>query len=101
SIHNHNSSTVKLLMLLNVQRQTASIRGTRYRKAACRGLARCASLPTMRAPNYYAHPGFERAGLRRREPDWIRERILDPVSVFIPVWRNQNLVIELDDSEPR
>jgi len=55
----------------------------------------------MRAPNYYAHPGFERAGLRRREPDWIRERVLDPTSVFIPVWRNQNLVIELTDSEPR
>src|SRR5438046_5544099 len=55
----------------------------------------------MRAPNYSAHPGFERAGLRRREPDWIRERVLDPASVFIPVWRNQNLVIELDDSEPR
>jgi NAD+ diphosphatase len=45
--------------------------------------------------------GFRRAGLRRREPDWIRERVLDPASVFIPVWRNQNLVIELDGSEPR
>src|SRR5437660_12655296 len=55
----------------------------------------------MRAPNYYAHPGFERAGLRRREPDWIRERVLDPASVFIPVWRNQNLVIEVEESEPR
>jgi len=55
----------------------------------------------MRAPNYYAHPGFERAGLRRREPDWIRERVLDPASVFIPVWRTQNLVIELEGNEPR
>ena len=55
----------------------------------------------MRAPNYYAHPGFERAGLRRREPDWIRERVLDPASVFIPVWRTQNLVIEIAESEPR
>ena len=55
----------------------------------------------MRAPNYYAHPGFERAGLRRREPDWIRERILDPASVFIPVWRTQNLIIEIAESEPR
>src|SRR5258707_15418331 len=71
------------------------------RNAGCRRRARRASLPAMRAPNYYAHPGFERAGLRRREPDWIRERVLDPASVFIPVWRNQNLVIELDDSEPR
>jgi NAD+ diphosphatase len=55
----------------------------------------------MRAPNYYAHPGFERAGLRRRETDWIRERVLDLSSVFIPVWRTQNLVIELKGGEPR
>ena len=55
----------------------------------------------MRSPNYYAAPGFERAGLRRREPDWIRERVLDPASVFIPVWRTQNLVIEIAESEPR
>ena len=55
----------------------------------------------MRAPNYYAHPGFERAGLRRRETDWIRQRVLDPESVFVPVWRTQNLVIEIAESEPR
>ncbi len=55
----------------------------------------------MRTPNYYAHPGFERAGLRRREPDWIRARVLDPASVFIPVWRSQNLVIEVEGGEPR
>jgi NAD+ diphosphatase len=55
----------------------------------------------MRAPNYYAHPGFERAGLRRREPDCIRERVADPASVFVPVWRSHNLVIELADGEPR
>jgi NAD+ diphosphatase len=55
----------------------------------------------MRAPNYYTSPGFERAGLRRREPDWIRARVLDPASVFVPVWRNQNLVIEAESGEPR
>jgi NAD+ diphosphatase len=55
----------------------------------------------MRAPNYYAHPGFERAGLRRRDTDWIRQRVLDPQSVFVPVWRTQNLVIEIAESEPR
>jgi len=54
----------------------------------------------MRPPNYYAHPGFERAGLRRREPDWIRARVLDPASVFVPVWRSQNLVIEVEGGEP-
>jgi NAD+ diphosphatase len=55
----------------------------------------------MRAPNFYSHPGFERAGLRRRETAWIVERIADPGSLFLPVWRNQNLVIELDGGEPR
>jgi NAD+ diphosphatase len=55
----------------------------------------------MRTPNYYAAPGFERAGLRRREPEWIRERARDPASVFVPVWRSQNLVIEIAGGEPR
>src|SRR5580700_9590849 len=60
----------------------------------------CHSAP-MRAPNFYAHPGFERAGLRRRDTGWILERIADPASLFVPVWRNQNLVVELDGDEPR
>ena len=55
----------------------------------------------MRTPNFYSHPGFERAGLRRRDTPWILERIADPGSLFVPVWRNQNLVIELDGGEPR
>ena len=55
----------------------------------------------MRAPNFYAHPGFERAGLRRRDTGWILERITDPASLFVPVWRNQNLIVELDGTEPR
>jgi NAD+ diphosphatase len=55
----------------------------------------------MRSPNYYAHPGFERAGLRRREPEWIRARLVDPASVFLPVWRSRNLVVEIGGAEPR
>ncbi len=55
----------------------------------------------MRAPNFYSHPGFERAGLRRRDTAWIVERIADPGSLFVPVWRNQNMVIELQSGEPR
>ena len=55
----------------------------------------------MRSPNYYTAPGFERAGLRRREPDWIRARVLDGASVFVPVWRTHNLVIEAEGGEPR
>ncbi len=55
----------------------------------------------MRPPNYYAAPGFERAGLKRRDPEWIRARVRDPASVFVPVWRSQSLVIEMEGGEPR
>jgi NAD+ diphosphatase len=55
----------------------------------------------MRAPNFYSHPGFERAGLRRRDTAWIVERVADPGSLFVPVWRNQNLVVEVERSELR
>ncbi|MGH7046375.1 MAG: NAD(+) diphosphatase [Stellaceae bacterium] len=55
----------------------------------------------MRAHNYYAAPGFERAGLRRRDSAWILERLADPASLFVPVWRNQNLVVEIGGGEPR
>jgi len=52
-------------------------------------------------PNYYAAPGFERAGLRRRDMGWVAERVGDPASVFVPVWRSQNLVLEIAGAEPR
>ena len=55
----------------------------------------------MRAHNYYAAPGFERAGLRRRDAGWILERFADPASRFVPVWRSQNLVVEIEGGEPR
>jgi NAD+ diphosphatase len=55
----------------------------------------------MRLPNYYAAPGFERAGLRRRDTEWIRAALSDAAAQFVPVWRNQNLVLDLDGAEPR
>jgi NAD+ diphosphatase len=55
----------------------------------------------MRLPNYYTAPGFERAGLRRRDSDWIRAAIIDAASQFVPVWRSQSLVVELADVQPR
>ncbi|HTZ35460.1 MAG TPA: NUDIX domain-containing protein, partial [Stellaceae bacterium] len=55
----------------------------------------------MRPPNYYAAPGFERAGLRRRDGEWIRSRVADAGSQFVPVWRSQNLVIDIAGGEPR
>ncbi|HZT88544.1 MAG TPA: NAD(+) diphosphatase [Stellaceae bacterium] len=51
--------------------------------------------------NFYASASLERAGLRRRDSAWIRERAADPGSVFVPVWRTQNLVLEIEGGEPR
>jgi NAD+ diphosphatase len=55
----------------------------------------------MRLPNYYTAPGFERAGLKRRDMEWIRAAMADAAAQFVPVWRSQNLVIEIADAEPR
>jgi NAD+ diphosphatase len=55
----------------------------------------------MRPANYYAAPGFERAGLRRRDSAWVRAAVADAASQFVPVWRNHNLVVDLAEAEPR
>lgn len=55
----------------------------------------------MRLPNYYAAPGFERAGLRRRDMDWIRAAFGHAEAQFVPVWRSQNLVLDLAGADPR
>jgi NAD+ diphosphatase len=55
----------------------------------------------MPLPNYYTAPGFERAGLRRRDTEWIRARVVDAASQFVPVWRSHNLVVEIEGGEPR
>ncbi len=55
----------------------------------------------MRSANFYAAPGFERAGERRRDPKWIREALALPSSHFILLWRNQNLVFEFEGTGPR
>jgi NAD+ diphosphatase len=54
----------------------------------------------MNLPNYYAAPGFERAGLRRRDADWLRAQAIDSRAQFVPVWRNQNLVLDIAGAEP-
>ena len=55
----------------------------------------------MRPSNYYAAPGFERAGLRRRDSEWLRNAAVAAGSQFVPVWRSQNLVVDLADAAPR
>jgi NAD+ diphosphatase len=52
----------------------------------------------MRPPNFYAAAGLDRAGHRRKDAGWIGERLADPGTRFVPLWRSQNLVAS---GEPR
>jgi NAD+ diphosphatase len=52
----------------------------------------------MRQPNFYAAAGLDRAGHRRKDAGWIGERLADPRTRFVPLWRSQNLV---SAGEPR
>jgi NAD+ diphosphatase len=52
----------------------------------------------MRIANFYAAAGLDRAGHRRKDAAWLAERLADPATRFVPLWRSQNLVLQ---TEPR
>ncbi len=45
---------------------------------------------------YYTHIALDRAARRRPDEDWIRRRLDDPRSWFVPVWRDRNLLLPGD-----
>jgi NAD+ diphosphatase len=55
----------------------------------------------MKEPNFYAATGLDRAGLRRKDEAWVAERLADPQSRFVPVWRSQNLVFAIEGATPK
>jgi NAD+ diphosphatase len=54
----------------------------------------------MKPPNFYAANGLDRAGHRRREPEWLAARLTHPETRFVPVWRGQNLVTSAAEGAP-
>ena len=50
------------------------------------------SLAVMKAPNFYASGGIDRAAHLRADEDWIRQQIEDRAARIVPIWRTQNLV---------
>lgn len=42
--------------------------------------------------NFYTGCGLDRADHLRRDAAWLEARLADPATVFVPVWRNRNLV---------
>ncbi len=51
-------------------------------------------------PNVYSSSPLDRIATRREEAEWIEQRLADPDTLFVPVWRNRNLVRGVDDSVP-
>ncbi|MGH7043313.1 MAG: NAD(+) diphosphatase [Acetobacteraceae bacterium] len=51
-------------------------------------------------PNVYSSSPLDRAAFRREDAGWIAERLGDPSSLFVPVWRSRNLVAGMDAGRP-
>ncbi|HWA46414.1 MAG TPA: NAD(+) diphosphatase [Hypericibacter adhaerens] len=46
--------------------------------------------------NFYAGGRLDRAGLRRRDHDWIERLLANPQTRLVPVWRQQSFVLQTD-----
>ncbi|MBV8702896.1 MAG: NAD(+) diphosphatase, partial [Acetobacteraceae bacterium] len=51
-------------------------------------------------PNVYSASPLDRAAERREDAEWVAERLADPETLFVPVWRSRNLVAGLDEKRP-
>ena len=51
-------------------------------------------------PNVYSMSPLDRIGTRREDHAWIEQQLRNPESLFVPVWRNRNLVAGMDAGAP-
>lgn len=58
-----------------------------------------ANVAAMKSPNVYANTGIDRAGHMRREEGWLSERLKDPSSRILVLWRSRSLVVEAEAPE--
>jgi NAD+ diphosphatase len=42
--------------------------------------------------NFYADSGLDRVSERRKDAAWVAERLADPASRFVPLWRSRNYI---------
>ena len=55
----------------------------------------------MKTPNRYAAGTIDRAGLLRGDAGWLAERLADPATRLVPVWRSQNLIDGPESPAPK
>jgi NAD+ diphosphatase len=51
-------------------------------------------------PNVYSSSPLDRLSSRREEAAWIEQQLTDPHTLFVPVWRNRNLVAGMEQAAP-
>jgi NAD+ diphosphatase len=51
-------------------------------------------------PNVYSLSPLDRIAARREDPAWIAEKLADPETLFVPVWRAKNLVRGSGEEDP-
>ncbi len=51
--------------------------------------------------NFYAGGALDRAGMRRKDREWVASLLAGSAARFVPLWRGQNLVMSGTDAEPR
>ena len=51
-------------------------------------------------PNVYSSSNLDRIATRREDPAWIAEKLKDPDTLFVPVWRTRNLVRRTREGHP-
>lgn len=61
---------------------------------------RAVTLILATRPNVYSSSSLDRVGARREDAAWIDEKLNAPDTLFVPVWRNRNLVRGMDEGQP-
>ena len=51
--------------------------------------------------NVYSASPLDRMAPRREDAAWIQANLEDPASLFVPVWRNRNLVSGIEERQPQ
>src|ERR1700733_1110839 len=51
-------------------------------------------------PNVYSSSSLDRVATRREDAAWIEQQLAHPDTLFVPVWRNRNLVRGMDEGAP-
>ncbi len=59
-------------------------------------MARLCQVSGMTTPLHYTGCALDRAALRRADDTWLAERLRDPGSRFVPLWRDRNLIVPGD-----